>query len=298
MSEQGKRQPLGRGLSALLGNDIPQASVLAGAEDGRAVHNLPVEHLKTGEFQPRRRFDSEPLQALVDSIREKGVLEPILVRPCPGYPREFEIIAGERRWRAAQAAGLHEVPVISKELGDQEALEIALIENLQRENLTAIEEAEGYRRLMDQFGRTQEDLSREIGKSRSHVANMLRLLGLPEDVRSKVQDGNLSAGHARALLVAEDPSNLATVVIKQSLNVRQTEALVRRQKPLRSVVEQAQLQTKEKDPNTAALERDLGSLLGLRVEIAENGEAGKLTFYYENLEQLDDILQRLTVTPN
>ena len=201
MTQQGKRKSLGRGLSALLGDDLPEESPTAvGQSDGRT---LPSEYLQTGAFQPRRHFDPDALQALAQSVREKGVLEPILVRRLDDQQDRYEIIAGERRWRAAQTAGLHDVPVIVKELDDQEALEIALIENLQREDLTAIEEAEGYRRLMDQFARTQEDLAREIGKSRSHVANTMRLLALPEDVRDKVQDGQLSAGHARALLGAQ-----------------------------------------------------------------------------------------------
>ncbi|MEC7303890.1 MAG: ParB/RepB/Spo0J family partition protein, partial [Pseudomonadota bacterium] len=183
MSEQGKRKHLGRGLSALFGDEGAPVSVSDNRQrDDRVV---PVEYLHSSEFQPRRYFDPDALQSLVDSIREKGVLEPILVRANDVVPDTYEIIAGERRWRAAQAAGLHKVPIIVKQLDDREALEIALIENLQREDLTAIEEAEGYRRLMDQFGRTQEDLARDIGKSRSHVANTLRLLALPDDVRTK-----------------------------------------------------------------------------------------------------------------
>ena len=196
MSEQIKRKNLGRGLSALLGDE--SAPVSAADNRQRDDRVVPVEYLSTSEFQPRRYFDPNALKALVDSIREKGVLEPILVRPNGQRLARYEIIAGERRWRAAQTAGLHEVPVIVKKLDDREALEIALIENLQREDLTAIEEAEGYRRLIDQFGRTQEDLARDIGKSRSHVANTLRLLALPSEVQTKVQDGSLSAGHARA----------------------------------------------------------------------------------------------------
>jgi ParB family chromosome partitioning protein len=227
-------------------------------------------------------------------VREKGVLEPILVRRLDDQQDRYEIIAGERRWRAAQTAGLHDVPVIVKELDDQEALEIALIENLQREDLTAIEEAEGYRRLMDQFARTQEDLAREIGKSRSHVANTMRLLALPEDVRDKVQDGQLSAGHARALLGAEDPSAAAAVVMKKALNVRQTEAIIRRERESGQTSGFRRAPASDKDPNTVALERDLGNLLGLKVEIDEQGESGTLKMHYRSLEQLDDVLQRIT----
>ena len=296
MTQQGKRKSLGRGLSALLGNDLPEdSSIAVGQSDGRT---LPVEYLQTGEFQPRRHFDPDALQALAQSVREKGVLEPILVRRLDDQQNRYEIIAGERRWRAAQTAGLHDVPVIVKELDDKEALEIALIENLQREDLTAIEEAEGYRRLMDQFARTQEDLAREIGKSRSHVANTMRLLALPEDVRDKVQDGQLSAGHARALLGAENPSGAAAAVMKKALNVRQTEAMVRRERDSGQRSGPRRVADSDKDPNTAALERDLGNLLGLKVEIDEKGESGTLTMHYRSLEQLDDVLQRITSGEN
>jgi ParB family chromosome partitioning protein len=292
MTQQGKRKSLGRGLSALLGNDLPEENLAVTSQsDGRT---LPVEYLRTGSFQPRRYFDPEALQALVQSVREKGVLEPILVRRINDQQDRYEIIAGERRWRAAQTAGLHDVPVIVKELDDQEALEIALIENLQREDLTAIEEAEGYRRLMDQFARTQEDLAREIGKSRSHVANTMRLLALPEDVREKVQCGQLSPGHARALLGAENPSEAAAVVMKKGLNVRQTEAIIRRERDGSQTAGPRPTADVDKDPNTVALERDLGNLLGLRVEIDEQGESGTLTMHYQSLEQLDDVLQRIT----
>jgi len=292
MIQQGKRKSLGRGLSVLLGEDLPEESPAATSlSPGRT---LPVEYLQSGEFQPRRHFDPEALQALVQSVREKGVLEPILVRRLNDKQDRYEIIAGERRWRAAQTAGLHDVPVIIKELDDQEALEIALIENLQREDLTAIEEAEGYRRLMDQFARTQEDLAREIGKSRSHVANTMRLLALPENIREKVQDGQLSPGHARALLGAEHPNAAAAVVIKKGLNVRQTEAMIRRERDGQQTDNPRRTVDTDKDPNTVALERDLGSLLGLKVEIDEKGESGTLKMHYQSLEQLDDVLQRIT----
>ena len=292
MSEQVKRKNLGRGLSALLGDE--SAPVSAAANRQRDDRVVPVEYLSTSEFQPRRYFDPNALKALVDSIREKGVLEPILVRTNGQRLDRYEIIAGERRWRAAQTAGLHEVPVIVKKLDDREALEIALIENLQREDLTAIEEAEGYRRLIDQFGRTQEDLARDIGKSRSHVANTLRLLALPSDVQTKVQDGSLSAGHARALLGAADPQLAAMAVIQKALNVRQTEAMIRHERDTGNLSKRGRRPTiTGKDPNTAALERDLGNHLGLKVEIDERGEAGTLKLQYQSLEQLDDLLQKL-----
>lgn len=292
MSEQGKRKHLGRGLSALFGDEPPEGLQPANQRDGRT---LPVEYLQSGAYQPRRQFGTEALQALIESVREKGILEPLLVRALEGQPDRYEIIAGERRWRAAQAAGLHDVPVIIKEIDDQEALEIALIENLQREDLTPIEEAEGYKRLMDQFARTQEDLAREIGKSRSHVANTIRLLSLPDAVRESVQDGSLSAGHARALLGADDPAAAAATVIKKALNVRQTEAMIRRERDTPNESERrGRPPTPDKDPNTAALERDLGNLLGVKVEIDDRGEVGTLKFHYASLDQLDDILQRIT----
>ena len=292
MSEQIKRKNLGRGLSALLGDE--SAPVSAAANRQREDRVVPVEYLSTSEFQPRRYFDPNALKALVDSIREKGVLEPILVRTNGQRLDRYEIIAGERRWRAAQTAGLHEVPVIVKKLDDREALEIALIENLQREDLTALEEAEGYRRLIDQFGRTQEDLARDIGKSRSHVANTLRLLALPSEVQTKVQDGSLSAGHARALLGAADPQLAAIAVIQKGLNVRQTEAMIRHERDTGNLLKRGRRPTiTDKDPNTAALERDLGNHLGLKVEIDERGDAGTLKLQYQSLEQLDDLLQRL-----
>lgn len=291
MSEPGKRKHLGRGLSALFGEKGGPVS-LAGKprRDDRAI---PVEYLYASEFQPRRYFDPSALKALVDSIRTKGVLEPILVRANEEAPDRYEIIAGERRWRAAQAAGLHEVPVIVKQLDDREALEIALIENLQREDLTAVEEAEGYRRLMDQFGRTQEDLAQDIGKSRSHVANTLRLLALPIAVRTKVQDGSLSAGHARALLGAADPQSATMIVIQKGLNVRQTEAMIRHERDKGNVAKRGRPKIIDKDPNTTALERDLGNHLGLKVAIDERGESGTLKLQYQSLEQLDEVLQKL-----
>ncbi len=292
MSEQGKRKHLGRGLSALFGDEPPEGMQPPKQRDDRA---LPVEYLQSGVYQPRLQFDSEALQALTTSVREKGILEPLLVRALEGQPDRYEIVAGERRWRAAQAAGLHEVPVIIKDIDDREALEIALIENLQREDLTPIEEAEGYKRLMDQFARTQGDLAREIGKSRSHVANTIRLLSLPDSVRESVQDGRLSAGHARALLGADDPAAAAIAVIKKALNVRQTETMIRRERDPSGAVEgRGRPPAPEKDPNTAALERDLGNLLGLKVEIEDRGEVGTLKFHYASLDQLDDILQRIT----
>ncbi|WP_445376596.1 ParB/RepB/Spo0J family partition protein [Niveispirillum fermenti] len=283
------RTGLGRGLSALFGEAV-------GAEEEQQVDRvrltrlLPIDQVHPGKFQPRRRFDEEALTALVDSVRERGILQPLLVRKDPGAgpgQTSYEIIAGERRWRAAQLAGLHEVPVLVRTLTDREALEIALIENIQRSDLTPLEEAEGYKRLMDEFSHTQEDLARSVGKSRSHVANMLRLLALPDEVKQMVQDGILSMGHARALLTAPDPVAAAHEVVKRELNVRQTEALVKQMaaEPL-----ELTQPVKEKAPDTVALEREVSLALGLKVSLKGDGKKGTLQIHYRTLDQLDGVL--------
>jgi ParB family chromosome partitioning protein len=278
-----RRQPLGRGLSALFG----EGAARPGGEGG-AVREVAIELIRPGAFQPRRRFDEAELEALAQSVREKGVLQPLLVRPVEEAEAAFELIAGERRWRAAQRAGLHRVPVLVRALDDVEALEIALIENLQREDLSALEEAEAYRRLMRDFGRTQVNLANAVGKSRSHVANTLRLLGLPDAVQRQVEEGALSAGHARALLAAADPAALAAEIIRRGLNVRMTERLVQhRAGGRRPGARQA------RDADTAALERDLANALGLRVTIAAKPRGGALTLHYRDLDQLDRLLALL-----
>lgn len=289
-----QRTGLGRGLSALFGE------AAAGEEEQqvdrvRLTRLLPIDQVHPGKYQPRRRFDEEALTALVDSVRERGVLQPLLVRKDPAAPPgapSYEIIAGERRWRAAQLAGLHEVPVLVRTLTDREALEIALVENIQRSDLTPLEEAEGFKRLMEEFEHTQEDLARAVGKSRSHVANMLRLLALPDGVKALVQDGSLSMGHARALLMAADPLALAQEVVKQGLNVRQTEALVKKmaEAPL-PLTEPAPV--KEKAPDTVALEKEVSQVLGLKVTLSSNGPKGTLQIHYRNLDQLDSVLNRI-----
>jgi len=255
---------------------------------------LPIGVLTPGPFQPRQTFNDEALEGLAASIREKGVLEPVLVRPTPGQEDRYQIIAGERRWRAAQRAQQHEIPVIVRGFSDVDAMEIALIENLHREDLTALEEAEAYRRLIDDFGHTQERLAQAISKSRSHVANTLRLLSLPDPVKARIREGELSAGHARAQLTAEDPEGLAAEVVAKGLNVRQTEKLAQRGKPSATGRPRGRPPKPAKDPNTAALERDLAAMLGLSVTIEERGEGGTLSIHYETLEQLDDLLQRLS----
>jgi ParB family chromosome partitioning protein len=279
----GTRKPmrLGRGLSALMG----EASAPAPAS-GEGVRTLPVEMLQPGPFQPRGPIDPGPLQELADSIREHGVLQPILVREKPGAPGGYEIIGGERRWRAAQLAQLHEVPVLLRNLDDTAAMAAALVENLQRQDLNALEEAEGLRRLMDEFGLTQDQLGQAVGKSRSHVANTLRLLALPERVRELLRDGALTAGHARALLTSPDAETLALQVVDRGLNVRQTEALAA-QKPRDPSAKPIQA------PETAALERDLSSRLGLKVSIRHAGKGGQVSIAYRDLDQLDGLIRLL-----
>ncbi|WP_046022676.1 ParB/RepB/Spo0J family partition protein [Magnetospira sp. QH-2] len=290
-----KPSNLGRGLSALLGDgsETYDAASAESAANERGAKIVPIEFLKPSRFQPRHRIDEEGIQDLVRSVQAKGVLQPLLVRRDPEQPSNFEIIAGERRWRASQLAQLHEVPVIVRDMNDQEALEIALVENLQRQDLSPLEEAEGYRRLMDEFDHTQDALAQAMGKSRSHVANMMRLLGLPDPVKAMVEDRSLSPGHARALLNADDPVSLARKVSAKGLNVRQTERLVKKGRK-GSNGKPRTVAGLEKDADTLALERDLSNLLGLRVDVKFGGRGGTLTLHYGTLEQLDDILHRLS----
>ena len=294
------KRGLGRGLAALLGEDAAAlAPVLSGetATSGERGFQVPVEYLHPGKAQPRRRFDETQLESLAESVRVQGLLQPILVRPHPRKPGEYEIVAGERRWRAAQKARLHEVPVLVRELNDGQALELALVENVQRQDLDPVEEAEGYRRLMEEFGHSQEELARTIGKSRPHIANTLRLLNLPEEVKELLRQGELSAGHARALLGVEEPAALAEQVIARGLSVRETERLVAAQKAGgASAGGRPRVNgnaTRAKDADTLALEADLADLLGMKVLIEPKGQGGTLALHYRDLEQLDELLRRL-----
>jgi ParB family transcriptional regulator, chromosome partitioning protein len=282
-----QRTNLGRGLSSLLGEDSEDYAEL---DKVRTSKKVPVEFLIPGKFQPRKTMDADQIEDLAKSIQQKGVLQPLLVRRHPDQTNAYEIIAGERRWRASQKAGLHEVPVIIKELSDQESLEIALVENLQRQDLSALEEAEGFERLMQEFSHTQEGLAEVVGKSRSHVANMMRLLGLPDPVKDMLRSAELTPGHARALLNADDPVSLAQQVARQGLNVRQTEKLA----ASKGVISRPKQPPKAKDADTLALERDIANLLGLKVDIKDKDGKGVLSIHYLSLEQLDDILNRLT----
>lgn len=281
-AEEGRHRGLGRGLSALIGEEAPVAPI---PETGaRAQRALPVGWLRANPFQPRKTFAPEELQELANSIREKGVLQPILVRPCG--PDAFEIVAGERRWRAAQLAKLHDVPVVVRELSDSESLELAIVENVQRADLNAVEEAAAYQELIDKFSYTQEKLAQEVGKSRSHIANTVRLLRLPQSVQAFIREGKLTAGHARTLIGHPDPEKRAKEIIHQALNVRQAEQRSRKKKPAAPAVGNADVK---------ALETSLTQILGLKTEIAHKGTSGgELRIFYKTLEQLDDVIQRLS----
>jgi len=296
-SSSPKPSPLGRGLSALLGDVDTSYQSSARAPDGAAAMKgggmlrIPTAWLSSGSFQPRRTFKEEGLKELAESIHERGILEPLLVRPKKGARDAYEIIAGERRWRAAQIAGQHEVPVLVRELTDREAMEFGIIENVQREDLSPIEEGEGYKRLIEEFGHTQDALSKIVGKSRPHITNMLRLLSLPKEIQQMIAEGLLTTGHARALIPTKNPLILAREVVKKGLNVRQTESLAKRNQ------ENPQIHKKraetEAGADILALEKELERVIGLKVKIVNKGKAGALTLYYTDLDQLDDIIKKL-----
>ncbi len=292
-----RRNQLGRGLSALFGEE-DQVPAAAGETGQRMV---AIDCLAPSPAQPRRRFDEDELESLAQSIREKGVLQPLLVRPAAGQPGHFQIVAGERRWRAAQRAQRHEMPVIVREMDDGEALQLAIIENVQRQDLSPIEEAEGYRRLLDEFGFSQDAVARVVSKSRSHIANTVRLLSLPEGVRDMVSRDGLTAGHARALLSCPDIDKAAQTVVERGLNVRQTEELARQlSAPSRRTSRPNGSRTSPapRDADVMAIEEELSTRLGLRVNIRSGqGQHGALTIHYKSLEQLDVVLQRLSQTP-
>jgi ParB family chromosome partitioning protein len=286
-----RRRPsgLGRGLSSLLGEVAQEAPVAGGTTPRGGVQMMPVSSIEPHLNQPRRHFDEAALEELAASIEARGLIQPIVVRP---HGHRYQIVAGERRWRAAQKARLHEVPVIVRDFSDSETLEVALLENIQRQDLNAIEEAEAYQRLIDEFGHTQEALGKIVNKSRSHVANLLRLLDLPESVRKLVIAGALSMGHARALVTAIDPEALAQEVVARGLSVRDTEKRARFGKPGRE--RQGRLGYKGASADIDALERQLGDLLGLTVRITHKPDGGSVSLHYSSLDQLDMICQRLS----
>jgi len=298
MSDDARRPPraearkrpsgLGRGLSSLLGEAAQEAPV-SGAGASGDVRMIPIASIEPHPRQPRRIFHDEALAELAASIEARGVIQPIIVRP---HGHRFQIVAGERRWRAAQKARLHELPAIVREFSEEETLEIALLENIQREDLNAIEEAQGYRRLIQDYGHTQEELGRIVHKSRSHVANLLRLLELPAKVQVLVGTGELTMGHARALVTATDPEGLAEEVVRRGLSVRETEKLAREGRPTRQ--RPLPIEYKGASADIAALERQLADLLGLKVAIRHSPKGGAVTLSYASLDQLDMICQRLS----
>lgn len=289
MDKKSERKGLGRGLSALMA-DI---NVSAPSETSRRPDmTVPIEKLIPNPDQPRREFDADALADLAASIRQKGVIQPLIVRPIAHSDR-FEIVAGERRWRASQIAQLHDLPVVVRDFDDTEVLEVAIIENIQRADLNALEEAMGFRQLMDRFGHTQEKLAEALSKSRSHIANLLRLLNLPQDVQTLLREGKISAGHARALITAENASELARKVVEKSLSVRETEKLAKGD----SSTNKPRAQRSEKDADTRALEGDLSANLGMEVQIDHlaGGESGVLSIRYKTLEELDSLCRALTL---
>ncbi|HID37695.1 MAG TPA: ParB/RepB/Spo0J family partition protein, partial [Ghiorsea sp.] len=279
-----ERRGLGRGLSALMSDvAIDNAHTQAGNERMRGEQSIPVEKITPNPDQPRRDFPKQDLNDLAASIREKGVIQPLIIRKLSVKSDTYEIVAGERRWRAAQLAQLHEVPAIIREYSDIEVLEIAIIENIQRADLNPVEEASGYQQLMDRFGHTQEKLATALGKSRSHIANLMRLLQLPEEVLALLRDGKLTSGHARALITTENPVELARMVVKKGLSVRETERLAKSPKTKANKVK---LRPAEKDADTRALEGDLTANLGMKVSVnhTTGKEDGKLVISYKNLD--------------
>lgn len=289
MSDEGSRSRLGRGLAALIGDAGDEAEAL---DRARASRKVPIEFLRANPNNPRKTFTEADLEDLSNSVREKGIVQPILVRQVPGERDAYEIIAGERRWRAAQLAGLHDVPVIILDVNDREALELAIIENVQRADLNALEEAAGYEALISQHNYNQNDVAKIVGKSRSHVANTLRLLKLPESVQLSVREGKLSPGHARALINVANPEAAARRIMEKGLTVRQAEALAQEDDPENKPRKISRARP-VKDEDTLALEKALGDALGLVVTIEHTGPGGEIRIRYGSLEQLDDLCQRL-----
>jgi ParB family chromosome partitioning protein len=284
------RSRLGRGLASLIGDVGGEA---AHVERPRAQRRVPIEFLKANPRNPRRAFSDAELGELADSIRQHGVIQPIVVRPVKGAQDRFEIIAGERRWRAAQAAGLHEVPIVPIDVSDADALEIAIIENVQRSDLNAMEEAQGYHALAADFRRNPEDIAKIVGKSRSHVANMMRLIRLPDEVQALIASGQLSAGHARALIGVGNATSVARRVVAEALNVRQTEALAHDEGVPERKPQKARGSAKVKDADTVALEKRISDALGLKVTVDHRDPGGTVQIRYRDLDQLDDVMRRL-----
>lgn len=305
-----QQRGLGKGLSALISENYTNTPAQGEAKNkAGGSYELPVSKLMPGKFQPRSRFDETGIQELAESIAKNGIMQPIIVRPSAEYPGKYEIVAGERRWRASKLAKLESVPVVVREIPDKQALELAIVENVQRKDLTPLEEAAGYQRLLDEFNYTQEELASTVGKSRSHIANLLRLLSLPDKVKAMLEEGALTMGHARTLLTAPNPLELATQIVKKELNVREAEEVVRTSQ---GVEKKARPRASSpaggsapaprarhshaqaaKDPDIIALEETLSENLGLKVSIFDKGQSGEVVLAYDSLTQLDEILRRL-----
>jgi ParB family chromosome partitioning protein len=287
MADEAARSRLGRGLAALIGDDETPPM-----ERARTQRKVPIESLRPNPRNPRKAFSEAELTELADSVRERGIIQPIVVRPIAGKADAFEIIAGERRWRAAQRAGLHDVPIVPLEANDAQALELAIIENVQRTDLNPLEEAAGYQALIDEFCHSQDALANLVGKSRSHVANTLRLLKLSEPIKAHIRSGKLSAGHARMLVGQPNAERLAEMIVAQGLNVRQVEALAREESKPGAKKTKAKAHV-AKDADTAALEKRLSDALGLQVKLDSRGDGGVLHIHYRDLEQLDAVVRKL-----
>lgn len=289
MAEEAARSRLGRGLASLIGDMAVETTTV---DRNRQQRRVPIDRIRPNPRNPRHNFSDADLDELAASIAERGIIQPVVVRNLRGSTDHFEIIAGERRWRAAQRAGTHDIPIVVLDVSDSEALELAIIENVQREDLNPLEEASGYQALADEFRHSQDDIAKIVGKSRSHVANTLRLLKLPESVKTYINAGQLSAGHARALLGQPDPESMARSIIEQGLNVRQVEALAQEQseRPSKNMKKR---KGPRKDADTVALERRLSDALGLAVDIEHRGKGGVLRVRYREIEQLDDVVRRL-----
>ena len=294
MAGTDRKRGLGRGLSALM-SDVAETEAVVSTGPASADRTLPIEQISPNPDQPRKRFEDSDLDDLTASIKEKGVIQPLIVRAVGGD--HYEIVAGERRWRAAQRAQLHELPVVVREFTDVEVLEVAIIENIQRADLNPVEEAAGYRQLMDRFGHTQEKMAEALGKSRSHIANLLRLLNLPDAVLEMLRRGDLSAGHARALIPADDPLALAQKIVKGGLSVRAAEALVKAERPDdNGATLKPKVSAPDKDADTKALEGDLSATLGMKVSLNHKPgqEKGQMTLHYKSLEELDELCRILS----
>jgi ParB family transcriptional regulator, chromosome partitioning protein len=290
MAEESTRSRLGRGLASLIG-DMGAETNTAPSERVRSQRRVPIEFIRPNPRNPRREFSIPQLDELANSIKERGIIQPVAVRPVRGANDAYEIIAGERRWQAAQRAGLHEIPVVVLDVSDVEALELAIVENVQREDLNALEEAAGYQSLIDEFKYHQDDIAKVVGKSRSHVANMLRLLKLPEFVKAAIRSGQFSAGHARALIGYPEPERLARQIIERGLNVRQVEALARNQSKAKARA------PRQKEADTVAMEKQVSDALGLAVTVDYGSNGGAVHIKYRTLDQLRDVVRRLVRSP-